>query len=484
MKKRTLPTEPPKARNLEEAQYLIDELWEQLVEQERQANRSSSNSSQPPSGDGPGKSSGNQKKIPSAPRDNNKKTNNKPGAQRGHKGHRRALLPVSQADAVHHHYCPDHCACGGSVLTDQAASYRHQIFDLPDVIPYRMEEHQLFHGHCEQCGEHHKARLPDTVSPTQMGANLLSLVAVLAGHYHLSIALTRELVGDLFGLTFSVGAYSQAQGQLSPMLTRNHQSLHDAVGQAAVQFADETRHQRNNEKRWMWLLTSQQFAYFMTHHSRSKRAGQKLLDRRNPLSVLVTDHYSVYTALIHSSVHQLCWAHVLRNLNEMAESPGYTGQVGQRLVGIALLVFRTQHRFEQEKLSFHYYQRRMRRLRRAFRLALEKGKSVPIKRHIGRCTHILKAEGLYWTFLKDIQIPLTNNEAERRLRSYVLWRKGSYGVRSHRGELFRQRILSFSATCRLQKKPLLSSLQKIVQAVMGRQSYPDIFGIGANSVST
>ena len=60
----------------------------------------------------------------------------------------------------------------------------------------------------------------------------------------------------------------------------------------------------------------------------------------------------------------------------MAESPGYTGQVGQRLVGIALLVFRTRHRFEQGKLNFHYYQRRMRRLRKAFRLTLEKGKSV------------------------------------------------------------------------------------------------------------
>ena len=103
---------------------------------------------------------------------------------------------------------------------------------------------------------------------------------------------------------------------------------------------------------------------------------------------------------------------------------------------------------------------------------------VPIKRHAGRCEHIFKAEALYWTFLNDDRIPLTNNEAERRLRSYVLWRKGSYGVRSHRGELFRQRILSFSATCRLQKKPLLASLQKIVQAVIGRKPYPDVFETG------
>lgn len=233
----------------------------------------------------------------------------------------------------------------------------------------------------------------------------------------------------------------------------------------------------------MWLLTSENFAYFMTHYDRTKKAAKKLLDKRNPLSVLVTDHYPAYTAIVHSSVHQLCWAHVLRNLNEMAQMPGQTGEVGRRLVMIALLVFRTRHRFEQGLLNFHHYQRRMCRLRRAFRHYLKQGLAVPLGRHVGRCEHILDAETMYWTFLKDSRIPLTNNEAERRLRSYVLWRKGSYGVRSHRGELFRQRILSFSATCRLQKKPVLASLKKIVRAVIGRKPYPDVFGTDLQAVS-
>ncbi|MCE0559411.1 transposase [Motilimonas sp. E26] len=33
----------------------------------------------------------------------------------------------------------------------------------------------------------------------------------------------------------------------------------------------------------------------------------------------------------------------------------------------------------------------------------------------------------------DGRVPLTNNEAERRLRRYIVWRRCSYGVRSHRG---------------------------------------------------
>lgn len=46
---------------------------------------------------------------------------------------------------------------------------------------------------------------------------------------------------------------------------------------------------------------------------------------------------------------------------------------------------------------------------------------------------------MLWRFMENDEIALTNNEAERALRGYVLWRKGSYGVWSHRGEQFRQR---------------------------------------------
>ena len=70
MKKCPLPDEPPQAKTLEEAQYLIDELWLRLVEEDRKANRNSKNSSQPPSSDGPGKPAG--KSIPKPPKDKGK----------------------------------------------------------------------------------------------------------------------------------------------------------------------------------------------------------------------------------------------------------------------------------------------------------------------------------------------------------------------------------------------------------------------------
>lgn len=467
MAKRTLPETPPKARTLEEAQLLIDELWEQLVEKDQQTRQNSKNSSRPPSSDSPAH-------TPSKDAiKRSKKSARSRGAQQGHKGHRRVLLPEQAAAAVHQHYCESHCDCGGTVQRHQAPDYRHQIFDLPE-IQYRMEEHQLFHGHCEHCGQLHRAALPDTVSPTQMGAGLLSLCSILSGQYHLSIGKIKHLMKDVFGISFSTGAWSQAQWQVTPMLTRAHQSIHEAVCRGPVLHADETRHQRDTEQRWMWLATSQRFAYFMTHHSRGKEAAKRLLKNHDHGAVVISDQYAGYYWLPEDS-HQLCWAHILRNLTAIAECSGTAGYVGKRLVLITLAVFRTRHRYEQEQLDRVHYHRRMHRLRRCFENELKQGELLSIHRYAGRCRQLLKDQALLWTFLNADNIPLTNNEAERRLRGYVLWRKGSYGVRSHRGELFRGRILSFVETCKLQGLSVFASLRQVISAVIQREPYPDIF---------
>lgn len=104
---------------------------------------------------------------------------------------------------------------------------------------------------------------------------------------------------------------------------------------------------------------------------------------------------------------------------------------------MTLAVFRTRHRYEQDRLDRSDYRRRIDRLRRCFEKALKQGALLSFHQYAGRCRQLLKDQALLWTFLKADNIPLTNNEAERRLRGYVLWRKGSYGVGSHRGELFR-----------------------------------------------
>lgn len=79
---------------------------------------------------------------------------------------------------------------------------------------------------------------------------------------------------------------------------------------------------------------------------------------------------------------------------------------------------------------------------------------------------------MLWRFMDDEAIALTNNEAERALRGYVLWRKGSYGVWSQRGEQFRQRIMSLVETAKRLRRCSQQWLRAIVRACIEKTDYP------------
>ncbi len=80
-----------------------------------------------------------------------------------------------------------------------------------------------------------------------------------------------------------------------------------------------------------------------------------------------------------------------------------------------------------------------------------------------------------WTFLFVEGIEPTNNAAERALRPAVLWRKGCFGSQSDAGLRFVEVILSVTATCRQQQRPLLPFLSDSLAAYWTGQQSPSLF---------
>ena len=146
--------------------------------------------------------------------------------------------------------------------------------------------------------------------------------------------------------------------------------------------------------------------------------------------------------------------------------------IGARLELLADSVFRVRHRWENGLLSKENYLRRLRRYRQHWRKRLELGALWCSKRIRGRCELLLRDDEMLWRFMNDDEIALTNNEAERALRGYVLWRKGSFGVWSHRGEQFRQRILSLVETAKKLGRCPQEWLRAVVRACIEKTDYP------------
>ena len=447
---------------LEQANELIYKLLDRIAELEDRLNQHSGNSSKPPSSDGPGAPPPARKRPASG---------KQRGAQPGHKGHRRERHPLDARLTLVPHYPAADCACCGGDMVAHAKPYQvHQVFELPEVS-YLVTEHQLYRATCSRCIGTTQAALPDNVSSSQMGANLLSYIALQSGQFHQSVSQIQQQLKQHFGLSFSRGAISEAQGRVSAMLTPTYQAIKQQVQTATHVHADETRHQRGGERRWMWLALSKIAVCFMTAYGRGQEAAKRLLGAEFD-GVLVTDQYAGYR-FIDADQRQLCWAHVARNLAAIAESSEQCNQpIGARLVLLADAVFRTRHRWESGALSKQKYLRRLARYRQSWRSQLERGALLCSKRYRGRCQLLLRDDEMLWRFMTDDEIALTNNEAERALRGYVLWRKGSYGVWSHRGELFRQRILSLVETGKRLGRCPQEWLRAVVRACIEKTDYP------------
>ena len=113
----------------------MDELWINLQNFETQVKQNSSNSSKPPSSDGPSDCTPSKKTASHKNR----------GAQHGHKGHQWILVAENQVDHILSYFPPTECVCGSTVIADSGPQYRLQFFDVP-ISPHSVTEHQHYGG--------------------------------------------------------------------------------------------------------------------------------------------------------------------------------------------------------------------------------------------------------------------------------------------------------------------------------------------------
>lgn len=237
MLKSVLKNRVLKPETLEEAHSVIETLCQvvrdlsaRVEELEEQLARDSGNSSQPPSQDSAKQRAERKKKKP---------TGRKQGAQPGHRKHQRELLPEDQVTQVERFYPPGRCACGGEIKAETEPYHRHQVFDLPKVR-YTVTEYQAYSGCCLACRARQAAELPSWVPRGQMGAGLISWIALLSGQYQVPTRALQSLLQEQWGLKFSLGAISQAQRPVSGWLQPLYAQIGEAVRQAPVAHADET----------------------------------------------------------------------------------------------------------------------------------------------------------------------------------------------------------------------------------------------------
>jgi transposase len=469
----------PRVRTLEEAQTLIDALWvlaqaqartieaqarqmealnQRIAKLEERLATNSRNSSTPPAAD------------PHRPPAKKSPTGKKRGAQPGHAGKARTLLPPDQVTQAHDcrpGLCP---ACGGAVKVTGLIA-RHQVIDLPPMTPV-VTEYRLFDGACRACGRMVKADLPPGVSPRVTGPRLLAVIGALGGVYHLSKRQTQGVLADLFGIDLSVGAISEGEAEIGHALDGIVAEAHAHVRTAPVVHADETGHKERGARRWMWLVATQCVAVFLIAATRSAQAAKTALGAAFA-GILVSDRYSAY-AWVDAQRRQLCWAHLLRDFTRIAERSGASGRIGDELIATTQRMFACWHRVRDGTLRREAFGIQMPFLQHRIETLLQEGAACRHAETARTCRNILNLHNALWTFLVMPGVEPTNNHAERTLRRFVLWRKISFGTQSARGSRYVERIMTVAGSCRLQGRNVLDFLTRAIAAHWGHGTAPSL----------
>jgi len=432
----------------------IQQLEARVEKLERELAKSSRNSSRPPSSDSPGK-------RPARGKD---RSGLSQGAQPGHEGHGRELLPLSAVDELVEHW-PERCACGhvfaAGELRAVGKPVRHQVEELP-VISTRVIEHRCPRVRCPGCGEQTRAMLPAALAGSAFGPRFQAAVAALSVRNRISRCDVVELAEELFGARLCAGTVEAILGRAAQALEDPYEDLAERVRSSQSLNMDETGWRTAGERRALWGMFTDRHAYFHLAADRHADHAKSLL--ADTEAIVTSDRWWAYSHLPLAR-RQICWSHLRRDFQAHAEGLAAEKEFGEAGLKLCERLFWAwevyQHTHDRRELK-----RTIRSLQRTYEPIIRSfaAKRARNRRCRGMARNLIKLWPALWTFASHEGVQPTNNHAERSLRGAVIYRKLSLGSQSEGGERRIERLLSASITCRLQQHSLFAYLSELLAA--------------------
>ena len=189
--------------------------------------------------------------------------------------------------------------------------------------------------------------------------------------------------------------------------------------------------------------------------------------------ILVSDRWGAYS-WVDAIRRQLCWAHLIRDLVKIEARGERSEEIASAILEYVKEMFVLWHMYQEDKRQRRWLQRKMKVIREEVEHLLEQGTLCGQVKTQRTCKRILKLRDALWTYVDVPGVEPTNNLAERTIRSYVLWRKASFGTQSERGNQFVERMMTVSATCRQQERNVLEYVTAAVRAHVLGQAIPSL----------
>ena len=355
------------------------------------------------------------------------KSGKKAGGQPGHKG--KTLECSDVIDTVVDHV-PGFCNCCGKDLEDVAEVLvgSRQMIDIPVIKPVFIE-HRVYRKVCT-CGHKMESDFPSNLAAkVQYGPNVEALIGYLHARQYLPYERMEEFFTDVMCLPVSVGGINNILKRLSRKAFPHYQQIKERIIKSVVVGTDETGIKVNGQKDWIWTWQNDKLT-FITH---SNNRGYATIDDHFteglPNTVLVHDRYAAHFNC-EAMHHQICMAHVLRELQYLVELYPKSGwSTEMKTLITQALELKKQLTVEQYYGQSHHREKLQERLITLLDTLLdsefEKEKTLQ--------KSLRKHQKYILYFLYHPKVPPDNNGSERAIRNIKVKQKISGQFKSDEG---------------------------------------------------
>jgi transposase len=366
-------------------------------------------------------------------------------------------LPVD-AEQIHR---PETCAGCGKPLGEEL-DYRPYTarFEL-DVVPpdgtkclvLRQTKHTYLEAHCH-CGHCTRARpgraageADWTVELSEWclaGPTLVALICALALRMRLSRARIQEFLHDWLGLELGVATINrcihEAGRAVDPVVQGE---VLCAVRETGLLHADETSWKEGGRLLWLWVFTCAS-AILFTVGKRTREVLDRVLGETFD-HWLMSDGYWAYRDY---DWRLRCLAHLVRKARGLKESCDQRAQpFGTQLLDTLDTLMAAVYQARGAPPGAPLRDRHGALLTALFHACTHHAQSSHEKtRALAR--ELLNDWDTFWVVLDYPWLPLTNNEAERALRHWVIARRIGNGTRTAQGTRAFANLASIIETCR------------------------------------
>jgi transposase len=312
--------------------------------------------------------------------------------------------------------------------------------------PVAVTEHVYLERRCPRCGGRW---LPGAeldglvVGQGRLGVGLLSLIAVLREELRLPIAGIQWYLGAVHGLHLSVGGIVGALHTVATRAAPVVAHLQAAIRASPVLHADETGWREDGRNGYLWTFSTTTERVFV-RGSRARSVLEAAIGADYP-GVLVSDFYAAYTT--YDGRHQYCWAHLLRDVDDLLAEHCDTAAVIGWADGVHALYQRAVTHLAPDSAARRQARRDCETALGTLCMPYVGMDNAPQR---GLCERIRKHLSDLFVFVEDPTVPPTNNAAERSLRHLVTARKISGGTRSSAGTATKMTLATLFGTWRLQ----------------------------------